>query len=359
MQEMHSCLTHIQLLLYPEIVYKPIAEDRTIAKEEGLEVRTKGPQAMLYVLDEYAGEVGQVENLTANIIFSGHMADAALNNRFPFKTGERSSEFQKAVKEAFEKAQRYVLALEEESRGKLLPRISKLGDLNEIALKQTARNFVLYEVEPLKTQGLIEVPLKDDINLSPADAIATGQTYLHCDERELPFINPLGDSSYTGVHAEAWSEYGRNRWDRDNHLYGRYVTQVDGDRLCLDFKLDSTHFPSPYGFFDIMEIQGPPKDGSEQHILIGQEVNRKMEPLAMSAIFAQPQRNIGEIYRELPDKLVYPVVVAGDFNFSIPSIKERLEQLAADKGTKVEIAAVLRDILTLASQDKLNRLATK
>lgn len=129
--EVNTLSPNLQLVLYPETIFQAAEEYVNEAREEGFEVRTEGPQAMLYVLDGFTKERGKVENVTANLLFAGHMVDALLEGRYPLETGERSPEFLQQVREGLDETRRYIGMLDIAARARLTPRIARLGVLDD------------------------------------------------------------------------------------------------------------------------------------------------------------------------------------------------------------------------------------
>lgn len=300
---------------------------------------------MLYVLDGFQAEKGQVENMAANLLFVGSMTDALLKDKYPLKTGERSPEFVQQVKEAFSLTKYYVDTLGEARRGNLSSRVARLASLDEAGLDQEARKFVLYQVEPLKAPGLYETS-REDVQ-SPLEAVQAGNLYLQLPDRDLP--PRVADRKTTDGPTSPWHEFGRNRWNRDNQLFGRYQLTDGNEALAVDFKLDSTHMPAKYGFFDTIEITRQTAESVRQHIILGQEINDESAGLLFFQAFG------GRIDPEKDDS-VYPIVMAGDFDFKDPSIRQKLESLAHDKGVKPDVGRVLADVLKITSDGALQRV---
>lgn len=345
--ETNTLSPNVQLVLYPKMIYPTTEEYARDAKAEGYEVRTEGPQGMLYVLDGFQKERGQVENMSANLLFIGRMADALLNGKYPLETGERSPEFFQQVKEAFEASRKYVVTLDEARRGNLSPRIARLASLDEPGLEHEARNFVLYQAEPLKTPGIYEGSSEDVKVEPPTEAVQHGSLYLHLPDRDLPLR--VADSGTKDVPASPWQEFGRNRWNRDHQLFGRYQLAEGEETLVVDFRLDSTHMPAKYGFFDTIEIAQFTPESIRQHIILGQEINSEKADLLFLQVFGarlDPEK----------DDTVFPVVVAGDFDFSEPTLRQQLGLLANDKSTKPDVGRVLADVLKITSSSNLQRV---
>lgn len=345
--EVNTLSPSLKLVLYPRMIFKPTEEDIDDAKKEGFDFKTEGPQTMVYVLDEFLNEIGQVENTTANLLFIGHMTGALLKDKYPLETEERSLEFLEQVREGLDETRRYIGMLDIATRAKLTPRIAKLGIMTDEELAQEAKNFVLYEVEPLKMPGLIE-PKDEKREETPQEAVQNGNSYLHLNERNLPLIPLTAEAKY--VPQAPWVEYGRNRWNRSHQLFGRYEAEEAG--LRVDFKLDSTHFPGKYHFFDTIEVTQESGD-QRQQIIFGQELDSARQAEEEAKALADPNY-LNQLFHKA--NFVVPVVLAGDFDFSKEPARKHLEQLANDKGTKQDVAVVLKDILTLAAQGQLRTL---
>ncbi len=346
--ELNTLSPNIQLILYPRMIFHPSTEDIEAAKEEDIITRTDGPQAMLYILDGFTKESSQVENLTANLLFAGHMTDALLEARYPLEREERSPEFMQQVRECLGEVRRYIGMLDIAARAKLTPRIARLGTLDDEELAREARNFCLYEVEPLKMPGLYE-PQRDDVHIeTPQEAVQNGNSYLHVTERNLP-LRP-GTARTKDIPKKPWVEYGRNRWNRSHQLFGRYELEEAG--LKVDFRFDSTHFPGKYHFFDKIEITQE-AGGERKQVILGQEVDPARQAEGEAKAWSDPS-GLDNLFHKAD--FVFPVILAGDFDFSSQSARRYLGQLANDKGTKPDVAVVLEDILTLASQGQLRTL---
>lgn len=211
-----------------------------------------------------------------------------------------------------------------------------------------AGNLCLYQVEPLKMPGLYE-PQIDDVHIeTPKEAVQNGNAYLHLTERNLPLR--LITAKSKDIPQRPWVEYGRNRWNLSHQLFGRYEVEEAG--LRVDFRLDSTHFPGKYHFFDTIEITQEAKD-QRQQIILGQEVDPAREREEEAKAWADPAF-LDQLFHKADFFL--PVIVAGNFDFLKEPTKEYLEQLAQDKGTKQDVAAVLRDVLALASEGQLRTI---
>ena len=326
--EIDTLSPNVQTVLYPTTIYKPDDELRTIAKEEGYEIREGGTQVMVYFLDGFEEEAINIYDLGANLFFISHMAGAALNTRYPLTTGEKSQEFLQEVRAGLSVVRDYVQALNDEQRTKLSPRIAKIGLLDTEALEAEAKRRVLYHAEPMKMPGLYEPEREDMVQQTPEQAVQNGTPYLHLDERDLPQrVEKKGKKDMPSL---PWVEYGKNRWNRSHQLFGRYEAKTGEEFLLVDFRLDSTHFPLMYGFFDTIEVIERTPDGIKQHVVLGQEVGESLG--------------------------VFPIIVGGDFDFTQPDTRSNLNLLAQDRGTKREVARVLADVLKFSAEGRLQRV---
>lgn len=345
--EMGTLTPSMQVILYPMTVYKPDDEQRAMAKEEGYEVREEGTQTMVYFLDEFEGETGRTHDLAANLVFVSHMVDAALKGRYPFEQGERSTEFAGEVRGALSDAREYIGTLTPEQRATLSPRVARIALLDDEGLAREAQRRVLYDAEPMKAPGLYEPGQPDIPQLTPAQAVQNGELYLKLDERELP--QRVKGRGTTDVPSSPWTEHGKNRWNRSHQLFGRYEAPIaDGD-LRVDFRLDSTHMPALYGFFDTIEVTRTNPEGICEHSLLGQEMGEKAN-LAFLQFFG------AKLTPEQLQNSVIPVIIAGNFDFANPQTRELLEKLAADKGTKPDVGRVIADVLRLSAEGRLQRI---
>lgn len=345
--EMSTLSSNIQLILYPMTVYKPDEEQKQLAKEEGLEVREEGTQTMIYLLDGFETEAENIYNLAANLLFVSQVVGATLNNRYPLDQGERSQEFLGEVKAGLTGVKEYVSDLTSEQRDQLSAHIVRVGALDEDGLTTEAQKVTLYGAEPIKMPGLYESERADTPQETPEEAVNKGTLYLHLNERGLP--QRTKDASTTDVPSLPWVEYGRNRWNRSHQLFGRYETPTADGSLRIDFRLDSTHMPAIYGFFDTIEITRVAEANIREHIIFGQEMGENADLLFMQFFGA----------KLAPDQLqdsVIPIIIAGNYDFTHIETRELLGKLASDKGTKPDVGRVIADILRLSEQGKLKRL---
>lgn len=324
--ELNTLSPNVQLVLYPRRMFEPTKEDREFAKEEGIEVKDSDRQAMLYVLDGFRAEASNEVNQAANLLFVSHMINAMVEGGYPIERDNQSQEFVDQVAGGMEAVRKYARDLTPEQQAQLFPFSRRMVDVPEDQLGEFARAYAAYQVEPMKSPGLREPGYffmkPDDPNSTPVASVAATREYLHVSDRNLP----LRPSSEKGVPALPWREYGRNRWNRDHQLFGRYETNLDAGRvLRVDFRLDSTHMPAKYGFFDTIEIASVANGAIIDHVVLGQEVN-----------FAHLQQARG---------IVFPIVVAGEFDFQHYEVKTKLELLVGDNETKPDVARVLADLI--------------
>lgn len=346
--EMDTLQPNIQLVLYPTTIYKPDEEQRQLAKEEGLKVREEGSQVMVYYLDESEKEIGNIYDFGANLLFISHMIGAALNTRYPLEAGEKSQEFLQEVRAGMSAVRDYVQALTDEQRIELSPRIAKIGLLDEAELEAEAKRRVLYHAEPMKIRGLIEPETSDDSKQTPEEAVKNGTLYLRLDERDLP--QRVNDKGEKDVPSLPWVEYGKNRWNRSHQLFGRYEARTEKESLLVDFRLDSTHMPAKYGFFDTIEILLRTPEGISQHVILSQGIDSEKEQLLVYQMMG------ARIKEKTLEGVVFPIVIAGDFDFSDPETRRLLDVLAQDKGTKPDVGRVIADVLRLSAEERLQRI---
>lgn len=344
--EMETLSPSVRLILYPSTVYKADDEQRTIAKEEGFEIKEEGPQTMVYFLNEFEREVGKTPDFTANLLFTSHMIGAALEGRYPLETGEKSEEFLSEVRGALSDVRDYVAILPPEQRASLSPVISEIGQLDDEKLALEAKRRVLFGAEAMKAPGLFESGQLDE-PLTPEQAVQNGEYYLKVGERNLPRRRQEGATP--DVPSEPWKEYGTNRWNRSHQLFGRYETPIQDGALNVDFRLDSTHMPALYGFFDTIELTRITTEGIEEHILFGQEMGDNAA-LNFAQFFG------AKLTPEQLQDSVIPIIIAGDFDFSNPETREMLGRLASDEGVKPDVGRVIADVLRLSAEDRLRRL---
>lgn len=326
--DMGTLSPNIRLVLNPSMVFLPDKWEEKEAKKEGVLLKKDGPQAMIYLLDGFEHETGKSILLAANFLFMSTMIVSLLNGKYPLQEGERSAEFLDIVHETFGKIASYINSLSQEQKEQLPTWVLDLTD--EVVREQGIRDFILYHTEAIKTPGLIET--ERGIYIAPGEAVERKEEYLKLSSRRLP-KRPTGEK---GVPSLPWVEYATNRYNRDHQLFGRYESTLNSSMLRVDYKLDTTHFPARYGFFHAIEIIEILSNGDVEHVILGQEVGHLFNPNS-----------------------VFPIIVAGDFDFRKPKVREALDRLAADPETKQEVARVLMDVFKLVEAGKLERVAYK
>ena len=56
------------------------------------------------------------------------------------------------------------------------------------------------------------------------------------------------------------------------------------------------------------------------------------------------------------NQIVFPIIIAGYFDFSRPELRQLLESLAREKGTKPDVREPLVDTLRFSKEGRLTRL---
>jgi len=145
--EMNTLSANMQLFLSPSLLYDPPSPLEEAARKRGVTIRTKGPQAILFLLDGIPQEAENKGNFTANLLFINHLTGALLEKRYPFEKGERPIEFQQIAREGLEIVKDYLRKLEAHpDLGKglnLAPRIARIASLDENGLDQEAQKITL------------------------------------------------------------------------------------------------------------------------------------------------------------------------------------------------------------------------
>jgi len=343
----------LSLVLYPHMIYKPDDEDRKNAAEEDFEVRTEGPQAMLYVMDGFLKSSENRPNTTANLVFACHLIGGLLEGKYPIESDNASPEFNALVKAAVEKVRSFASVLPPEQRSQLEGRIAAVSGLSDGQIDQFVADYIRYQTELIKMPGLREpgnlLMKPDELGERAKDVVIKQREYLRLTDRNLPEITGPADQ----LPPTPWREFGTNRWNRDHQLFGRYEVPTQDGVLRVDFRLDSTHMPAKYGFFETIEITESVDDQIRQQIVLGQEVDREKEPLMMVAMMTG-----GEAAEKIMEEnqIVFPIIIAGDFDFSKPELRELLDSLAGEKGTKPDVSKPLADTLRFSKEGRLTRL---
>ncbi len=343
--ELNTLSHNAKLVLSPKMTYEITQLDAARLTVKGIRPRMSGPQASLYLLDGFKDEEITAEAMTANIAFIGSMSEALLKGKYPLQKDHRSLEFEEQVVNAFKAVNKYLKGLTEGQKAKISPYIINIGELDEAEINNFVIKFIDYQVELTKEFGLIErdslLRRQEDPVETAQAAVVLGTEYLHCSDRNFPPI--IADQD---IPALPWREYGRNRWNRDHQLFGRY--EVADAKLKVDFRLDSTHFPAKYHFFDTVEMVQETEAG-RLHIIFGQEVDKNREVEAELKAYKDPT-HLDQLFHKAG--FVFPIVLAGSFN-NFEQARPYLEILANDKGTKPDVSVVLGDFLDLSSQGKL------
>lgn len=323
--ELDTLTQNVQLILYPGIIFPVDDTDPKLANDEGQEVHTDGPQAILYALDGIEKDVEDPQIAAANTIFIAFMTHALHTTAYPPQEEEQSDAFKSEVAKAIKAVKEYLAMLTEGKIANLPNRLKRIHELSDDKVPEYADEFVTFHAEAMKMPGLYIAT--DGERELPSDAIEKGTEYLHLSQRDLPQRKIDGP-------AYPWVEYATNTWNRSHKLFGRYEAQHNGSTtLRVDYMLDSTHFPLNYGFFSLLEINEISESNIAQHVIIGQDVKGFFEP--------------------------FPAIVAGEFDFSNFDNVTRLMKLANDLNTKKEIAAVLQDILSQSGNGTLQRASDK
>ena len=113
------------------------------------------------------------------------------------------------------------------------------------------------------------------------------------------------------------------------------------------------HFPGKYGFFNAIEITTVGPEGVDEHVILGQEI------AAAGSVTGEEEKlhldENDEVGMPLGVEL-FPVIVAGSFDFSNPRLRAQLEALVVDEATKREVKLPLRDALMLYDQGRLGNV---
>ncbi|OGK54996.1 hypothetical protein A3H78_00785 [Candidatus Roizmanbacteria bacterium RIFCSPLOWO2_02_FULL_36_11] len=350
---------NVKVILYPQTVFEAAEEHVAMAAEEGIDVQTEGPQAMVYVLDGFVEEADDTPMVAANLaIFVPRLTRALTHGRFPLEQGETSAEFKKEVEDTFVAVRHFVDAAIPDRAG-LSPTVARLVRASDTDLPTLALNYSAYQTELITPPGLV-IPERTDITeLTPQQAIARKQSYLHIDDRQLPKRPP--EAKDIPSPKLPWTEYTVNRWNRDSELYGRYESELPTGEddaasqrtLRVDYKLESLHFPGKYGFFNAIEITTVGPEGVDEHVILGQEI------AAAGSVTGEEEKlhldENDEVGMPLGVEL-FPVIVAGSFDFSNPRLRAQLEALVVDEATKREVKLPLRDALMLYDQGRLGNV---
>lgn len=290
---------------------------------------TEGPQALFYFLDVFPEEAKNVSLTNANYLFATHMAVGMAEGKFPVDKGYPGTpEFKAHLTEGIQLVKRYVSTLDEEGLDQLPTEARRLKDMDDDAINDFSQSFLINRVVVCKGQGLLDPwdSEKRKMQPTPEELIRNGKSYLDCDARNLPLNK--GEIGAATPPNEPWREFTTNHWDKNHQLFGRYeALSLDGT-LQVDYKLDSTHFPSQYGFFSDIEITDI-KDGQvRQRIVLSQEAIGGLIPVA--------------------------VIIGGNFDFSDPRVNPYLRILAGDEKAKKDVRNVVKDVIQMQQEGKLH-----
>ncbi|MEX0616758.1 MAG: hypothetical protein WD231_03040 [Candidatus Woykebacteria bacterium] len=297
--------------------------------------------------------------LTANYLFIASMSKASVEGKYPHDKGDISPEFKECLAEAFRLVAHYVQGLSREEVEKLPAYLRKVslatdGGFGALTFYRFASEFAFYQCQT--ATAFLDDSWSDEVErtLNSVEALAQGETYLHCEERNL-FLRARRDRN--SIPNPPWVEYCSNRWSFKHKIYGRYEWRAEDRLLRVDYLLDSTHIPGRYGFFSKLEIVEETWVG-RQHIVLGQEFYRKHEMfltfLAMGMVAKEDGSPLTPEEKDEETKgVVIPVVSAGSFDFLEPVSRQLLQDLANDPAAKQDIARVIKDTLEFAADGTL------
>lgn len=312
------------------------AEDK-ITREMVDDIKAKavreGPQALFHYRDAFLNESENVPLVVVNTLFAAHMAKGMADGKFPVTKGNPGTEeFKAHLIEGLKLVKRFVSALDEDNFSKLNQQLRGFKQMEDTTLEKYAEQFLLTRVGVVKSPGMVDdwSMERRKRQLGPKEAIEAGRSYLNCDFRDLP-LNDETNPNAPQPESMVWVEYTTNDWDNNHQLFGRYESEDEsGATLQVDYMLDSTHFPAKYGFFSNIEIALKKPDEGTSRILFGQEVGGP--------------------------ELVFPIVIAGDFDFQDEQVRSKLEALASDPNVKPDVGRVVADILRISAAGQLERI---
>ncbi|MBI2327795.1 hypothetical protein HYU92_05760 [Candidatus Curtissbacteria bacterium] len=312
------------------------AEDK-ISRDMVEEIKSKavseGPQALFHYRDAFLGESENMSLVVANTLFATHMAKGMADGKFPVGKGNPGTEeFKAHLIDGLKLVKRFVSALDEDNFSKLNQHLRRFKQMEDATLEEYAEQFLLTRVGVVKSPGIVDdwSVERRKRQLGPKEAIEAGKSYLNCDFRDLPLNEGVVEKAQPPQ--QPWREYTTNTWDNDHQLFGRYELTEGESNLQIDYMLDSTHFPAKYGFFSDIEITLKAADGISRRILVGQEVGGP--------------------------ELVFPIVIAGDFDFQDEQVRNKLETLASDPNVKPDVGRVIEDILRISAAGQLERISS-
>lgn len=339
---------HYTLSVYEEMDRKEIEKIKRMeeseqwkiqAHEEYKEAKEKDlPQAVIYYLDNFSNSDEVLQNNIISHVFIDHMVRGMKENDSSMEKGDTSLEFISHLIKGFRIIRDYANSLSSEERNKLNKEIQTVLNLQDNELNSFAKNYIIYAIRTIKSAGSLDdwtFWRKDQIP-KPKDAVEMDVEHLGCSYRNLPeIVNSL----------LPWKEYTTNRWDLNHEIFGRYELREGEKIVRVDYKLDSKYFPGKYHFFNKLEI-AQSLGHKKQHIIFGQGVNQDRMDMAEAEGWKNPETVFGELFHQAD--FIYPVIIAGYFDFNDEETKSQLTLLAENKNTKSDVAVVLRDILEMA-----------
>lgn len=341
-----------KLILFPKTIYQADKELAEYAESEGLTVRKEGPQALLYPLNTSIEGYKNLPNTATNFAFIGTLVEGHTEGKYPVEADNRSDEFKAVVREGVDRARSVAKALSPEDRAKLVGKVAKVCDLPEGEIDAWVENYAKFDTELLKAPGLLTFELLDGENVEDAEEEGSDvlREELKLTARDFPEITEPAEQ----LPPSPWKEYGTNMWNRSHQLFGRYEVPAGGGQLRVDFRLDSTHMPAIYGFFDAIEVTQVAESGEiQQQVVLGQEVDHSKEMRMGIVMITQPEK-AEEIIRA--EKAIFPVIGKGEFDFANPETRKLLDALVAEKGTKPDVRKPLLDALALFDEGNLTRV---
>lgn len=167
------------------------------------------------------------------------------------------------------------------------------------------------------------------LTVYPEDAIEGHREYLGLSAMHLPQQLP----GQRGVPSLPWTEYTDNRFGRDRNLFGRYEMVGRGGIVRADYRLHGVAKSLRYRYFDVLELFHIAPDGDTQHLVIA--------PSSIPSNVIDAESIILDVFWE--------------FDFRNPSIRNALDALVVDPGTKVEVARVIMDVFKSVQAGQLGR----
>ena len=333
-------------------------EEEGITSEELEEFRhntaKEGPQALAYFLDSFVEESQNLPTTAANYLFISYMAVGMAEGKFPVDKGYPGTPgFRSHLRKGFDLVKRYVCALNEDQFEQLTPELKRFRNMGYDDVGKYTEQFLLIRVGVCKGAGMLDDWTMEKRKKAPfpQQAFKQGKSYLNCDFRNLP--QNSGQIEKAPPPSQPWREYTTNTQDNTYQLFGRYeALSLDGV-LQVDYRLDSTLFPAKYGFFSAIEITDRRDGEIIQRVVLGQEVDKEIEERQLNAALLS-LKALGNVSKV--QGLVFPIIVAGEFDFSDLRIRPYLMILAGDKNVKPDIGNVLSDILKMYDKGELKKL---